>query len=471
MRTPTRFSSRRFHATRPLAMNDQPATSVRIVAASSPWARWPASVGATAAIPMAMPTGHRAGRSHRVPATADEKPRATRGTGALRSGTSSAEPTRPPFGPTVPQRGSQRMSVSRRAGCRAHRNGVPRAQERTAATERALVRVPSASERFARQRPSEATAQRAGAVARARPAEGIAVEYLSALLIARDEVVFSTCTDDRPRCFRTHTDVTGCIPADRAASVADFVTTVPSESAPVPAKPPRTSREDGAALVDVTAVAGARARKPVVGRDAELACADAFLASAAEGPAALVIEGDAGIGKTTVWRLVVARAEERGFNVMAARPAEVETKLALGAVSDLLEGVPSEAFAVLPAPQRHALDVALLRAEPSGGALDPRTVATAVRSLLGAMSRKRPLIVALDDVQWLDPTSAAVFAFALRRLGDLPVGWLCARRPAAPAPLPVDALVAPAALTHVTLGPLTIGALHHVLKDRLERSL
>jgi ATP/maltotriose-dependent transcriptional regulator MalT len=207
----------------------------------------------------------------------------------------------------------------------------------------------------------------------------------------------------------------------------------------------------------------------VVGREVELACGEAFLASAAERPAALVVEGEAGIGKTTVWRQVAARAEQLDFQVLAARPAEVETKLALSAVTDLLELVPSEAFEELPEPQRRALDIALLRTEPSGGALDPRTVATALRSLLGELSRARPLIVAIDDVHWLDPTSAAVLAFALRRLGDRPVGWLCTRRPAGAAVLPVDALLAPEALTRVTLGPLALDALHHVLKDHLDR--
>jgi DNA-binding CsgD family transcriptional regulator len=224
-------------------------------------------------------------------------------------------------------------------------------------------------------------------------------------------------------------------------------------------------------VLDLTVVAGGEAHGAVVGREPELARAEAFLASAAHGSAVMLVEGEAGIGKTTVWQEVAERADALGFRVLAARPAAVETKLALTAVADLLELVPSEAFAALPEPQRRALDIALLRVEPSGGALEPVTVATAVRSLLGELSREQPLIVAIDDAHWLDPTSATVLAFALRRLRDQPVGWLGARRPGSPVALPVETLVAPETLTRITLGPLTLGALHHVVKGRLERAL
>src|SRR5688572_6371636 len=96
----------------------------------------------------------------------------------------------------------------------------------------------------------------------------------------------------------------------------------------------------------------------------------------------LLLEGAAGIGKTTVWREVSRRAEERGFRVLSCRPAEAEAKLAMSAVADLFEPVADGALAVLPEPQRRAFEVALLRAEPDAGALDPRVLATAVRSLV-----------------------------------------------------------------------------------------
>jgi DNA-binding CsgD family transcriptional regulator len=209
----------------------------------------------------------------------------------------------------------------------------------------------------------------------------------------------------------------------------------------------------------------------IVGRDAELSLAGAFLERASEQFGVAVFEGEAGIGKTTVWREAGRQAAERGFCVLSCRPVELETKLALSAVVDLLEGVPEETFGSLPEPQRWALDVARLRVEPTAGALEPRRVATAFRSLLEALRGAGPVLVAVDDTQWLDPASATVIAFAMRRLSDTPIGWLFARRLGEPAALDADRLVAPESLTRVTLGPLSVAALQHVLRDRAEQRL
>jgi DNA-binding CsgD family transcriptional regulator len=209
----------------------------------------------------------------------------------------------------------------------------------------------------------------------------------------------------------------------------------------------------------------------VFGREEELAVADGFLESAGLGFSVLRIEGEAGIGKTTVWREVVRRAVEREIRVLSCRPAEPETKLALSAVADLLQPVSSEAFSSLPEPQRRALDIALLRAAPGEAPLDPRTLGTALRSLLAGLAADGPLLVAIDDVQWLDATSASVLEFALRRLAGTRLGWLMAVRLPDPARLAADTLVAPESVTRLTLAPLTLAALHHLLKDRLEQAL
>ena len=166
----------------------------------------------------------------------------------------------------------------------------------------------------------------------------------------------------------------------------------------------------------------------VFGRDRELALGTSFVAHAAESFGALVFEGEPGVGKTTVWEQVVLEAEKAGFRVLRCRPAETETKFALSALADLLEPVSEEELASLPAVQRRALDAALLRADAGGEAAQPRTLATAVRSLLREMSSTRRLLIAVDDVQWLDRASADVLEFALRRAADVPSGWLFARR-------------------------------------------
>jgi DNA-binding CsgD family transcriptional regulator len=207
------------------------------------------------------------------------------------------------------------------------------------------------------------------------------------------------------------------------------------------------------------------------GRDSELALADSFLESASERFGVLLLEGEAGIGKTTLWREVARRAQERGIRVLAARPAEAETKLALSAVADLFAPVPAGAFAQLPGPQRRALEVALLRADAGTAPLDRRTLGTAVRSLLAELRAEGPLLVAIDDVHWLDGSSAAVLEFALRRLADVRLGWLLARRLPQPARLADDGLAPAGSLTRHRLRPLTLAALHHLLADRLDHPL
>jgi predicted ATPase len=166
----------------------------------------------------------------------------------------------------------------------------------------------------------------------------------------------------------------------------------------------------------------------VVGRDSELEAVERFLDGAALGPSALVLEGTAGIGKTTLWQAATQRAAARGYTILACRAAESEAKLALTALADLLAGLGDDLLAALPAPQRQALEVALLRRDAHGPLRDPRALATAVRSVLLELAARGPLLVAIDDLQWLDAPSARMLEFAVRRLGTARVGILATRR-------------------------------------------
>src|SRR6201995_159069 len=139
-----------------------------------------------------------------------------------------------------------------------------------------------------------------------------------------------------------------------------------------------------------------------VGRDAELAEVDLFLGQMRASSCALALEGDAGIGKTTVWREAIDRAGGAGALVLACRPAAAEAKLSFSGLSDMLAGVPEPAFAALPALQRNALEVALLRAAPEGPALDARLVATGLLTLVRELALGATVLLALDDAQWLD---------------------------------------------------------------------
>jgi DNA-binding CsgD family transcriptional regulator len=209
----------------------------------------------------------------------------------------------------------------------------------------------------------------------------------------------------------------------------------------------------------------------VVGREEELAAVAAFLEERHDGPAALVLEGDAGIGKSTLWQAAVDAAQARGLVVLASRPAEAERGLAHAGLGDLLEQVADEALPQLSLPRRRALEVTLLRGEPDEP-VDERALAVAVRDVLLLLAERGPLALAIDDVQWLDPPTSRTLAFALRRLGEAPVLLLLAQRvtEAGAAEPELVRAVGEAERRQLCVGPLTPGALHRVLRDRLGRS-
>lgn len=209
----------------------------------------------------------------------------------------------------------------------------------------------------------------------------------------------------------------------------------------------------------------------VVARERELGTVAEFLAQVRDGPAALVLTGEPGIGKTTLWQEAVARAQASSMTVLVARPVEAEVQLAFAALSDLLEPVVDTVLTRLSEPQRHALAVALLREEPGPHGLDQRAVSAAVTGVLGALARDAPVVIAVDDLQWLDRPSARVLDFALRRVGRLPIGLLaCERIPADQSVVPEVGLLQ-GQVTRLKLGPLSLAALHEVVQARLGRSL
>lgn len=184
-----------------------------------------------------------------------------------------------------------------------------------------------------------------------------------------------------------------------------------------------------------------------------------------------LLEGEAGIGKSVVFDEIVRRARSQGALVLQCRAVQAEAKLTLSAVADLLETAPRSAIESLPGPQRRALEVALLRVDPGDEPIADRVLATAVRSVLVHLSATQPVLVAIDDIQWLDPASVAVFAFVLRRLADEPIGILGVRRLGEPVRLRLDEAVRPGAATSDIIGPLKVGAIHHVIREHLGQSL
>jgi DNA-binding CsgD family transcriptional regulator len=211
----------------------------------------------------------------------------------------------------------------------------------------------------------------------------------------------------------------------------------------------------------------------ILGRERELAAAAELLSTLEHGPAALLYAGEPGIGKTTLWREAVDRARGGPIVVLAAAPAEAEAPLGFAALADLLEPVVDELIPELSEPQRHALAIALLREDPGSRRLDQRAVSAGVLSIFRALTRKRTLLLALDDIQWLDQPSAHVLAYAIRRLGGLPVGVLACERlgETRAVPLALRAALPEGRFTRIEVGPLSLASLHQLLKQRLGRSL
>src|SRR6266508_3617703 len=142
----------------------------------------------------------------------------------------------------------------------------------------------------------------------------------------------------------------------------------------------------------------------LVGREDETARLHAFVAELAGGPSALVVEGEPGIGKTALFEALLAQAA--GPRVLRARCAQAESGLAYAGLADLLGRVTDTVLAALPSPQRRPLEVVLGRAEVGQDPVEPHLVGRATLGVLRSLAAATPLLVALDDVQWLDPAAA-----------------------------------------------------------------
>jgi DNA-binding CsgD family transcriptional regulator len=203
----------------------------------------------------------------------------------------------------------------------------------------------------------------------------------------------------------------------------------------------------------------------IVGRDVELEAVVRFLASAKAPASILVIESEPGMGKTTLWREALVHSEHARI-VLSCQPARSEASLSYSALGDLLSAVDQSAFGALPSLQREALEVALLRAEPTRRAPTRRAVGTALVSLVQTLAVRRPVLMAIDDVQWLDPATASVVEFALRRLRDAALHVLVTSRTDGDDTFLLDAFDSPS-VARLSLRPLSAAALHGIITSRV----
>jgi tetratricopeptide (TPR) repeat protein len=207
----------------------------------------------------------------------------------------------------------------------------------------------------------------------------------------------------------------------------------------------------------------------VIGREPELGVIERFLDASPERLGVLVLEGEPGIGKTTLWEAGIGAAREREMRVLAARASGAEAQLSFAALTDLLEDVDADSLAALPSPQVQALEVALLRAAPGSAPSEPRAIALGLLNVLRALAGREAILVAVDDVQWLDVASAEALTFAGRRLEGEAVKFLLARR--ADSSPPLERALERRGLQTLHVEPLGLAETGRLLHERLGLSV
>jgi DNA-binding CsgD family transcriptional regulator len=150
-------------------------------------------------------------------------------------------------------------------------------------------------------------------------------------------------------------------------------------------------------------------------------------------PGLLTIAGEAGAGKSTLCRAGMAAAAQAGCRVLRSEPSAADAEAPFAGLADLLSGVLPEVADSIPGPQREALEVALLLRSAGDAPPTAHAVSLAVLAALRSCLEAGPVLMAVDDVQWLDAGSMEALVFAVRRIAAGPLGVLLAPRTEAPA--------------------------------------
>jgi DNA-binding SARP family transcriptional activator/DNA-binding CsgD family transcriptional regulator len=238
----------------------------------------------------------------------------------------------------------------------------------------------------------------ARAAIKSEPFRESAHAVLMEVLAARGNVAEALRVYDRVRLLLR--DELGAIPSARLRTLNDRL--LREEPGEAPAQGPR-----------------------LVGRERECDRIAELLAAARAGRSgALVLSGEPGVGKSALCAWAVARAAS--MRVIAVRGVESELDLPFAGLSELCAAELGR-VAQLPEPQARALEAGLARRDPNPG--DRFAIGAALVSLLALAAAREPLLVVVDDAQWLDASSAAALLFAARRLRGESVALLIAARP------------------------------------------
>lgn len=163
-------------------------------------------------------------------------------------------------------------------------------------------------------------------------------------------------------------------------------------------------------------------------RSAEWRRVREFALGIRDSPTALAVQGEAGAGKSTLWRAGLEAAAGAGHRLLRSEPSASEADMSFAGLSDLLTVVLPEVAADIPAPQLQALEVALLLRTAERQPPTANAIGLGVLAALRACAAAGAVVVAIDDAQWVDEASIDALAFALRRVGAGPVSLLVAAR-------------------------------------------
>jgi len=205
-----------------------------------------------------------------------------------------------------------------------------------------------------------------------------------------------------------------------------------------------------------------------MGRTQEIERLEHFLGDLPRGSRTLLLEGEVGVGKTTLLDRLASSARERSWTVLTASPVEAELPWEFAALTDLFGSLPRASVRHLPLVQQQAMDVVVFRREPPDGSVDSLTLATAVLSVLRVLAADAPVVLAVDDLPWLDPPSARILEFVIRRTGDAPIGLVGTVRTAwepRRVHLFTDDLT-PDRVERLAVGPLDARTIAQVLAER-----
>ncbi|NVI91623.1 ATP-binding protein, partial [Actinomadura sp. BRA 177] len=133
------------------------------------------------------------------------------------------------------------------------------------------------------------------------------------------------------------------------------------------------------------------------------------------GGGGVLLVGPVGIGKSTLLSVLADEHAGAGYRIFACCPAETEHHLPFLGLIDLVSQAVGEVAGRLPGPERHALRSALLLHDVPTGERDLLNLRLGVLHAFRMLCADRPVLVLVDDAQWLDRPSGELLAFVARR--------------------------------------------------------